>query len=96
MCTILETNFISLCPLYLPVLCVAMLHVCSLDGQEMLVFRVNSLTLDFGYIHQNWGIENHVFPERKMLYRAFKMCRLYLAFCCGFLKPFVEGYLVWS
>jgi hypothetical protein len=67
MCTILETNFISLYRPNLCVLCIATLHVCSLVGQEMLVFGINSLTLDLGYVHQNWGIENHMFPEYKIL-----------------------------
>jgi len=67
MCTVLETNFISLFPPYLRVLCIATSRVCSLAGQEMLVFSFNSLTLDLGYVHQNWGIENPTFPEYKML-----------------------------
>jgi len=67
MCTILETNFISLFPPYLCVFCIGTLHVCSLVGQEVLVFSINSLTLDLDYVHQNWGIENHMFPEYKML-----------------------------
>jgi len=67
MCTILKTNLISLFPPYLHVLCIAMSHVCILAGQEMLVFSFNSLTLDLGYVHQDWGIENPTFPEYKML-----------------------------
>jgi len=53
MCTILEINFISLFPPSLRVLCIASSRICSLAGQEMLVFSFNSLTLDLGYIHQN-------------------------------------------
>jgi hypothetical protein len=67
MCTILETTFIYLFPPYLCVLCIGILHVCNLAGQEMLISSINSLTLDLGYVHQIWEIENHTFLEYKML-----------------------------